>query len=88
MSLIMIITIAIFIICILICFYRLIIGPTDIDRYVSVGIMTLLCVSFLGLFALIYESDFLIDLTLDAAILTFIGSLAVAKYLAGKELDE
>jgi multisubunit Na+/H+ antiporter MnhF subunit len=50
--------------------------------------MTLLCVSFLGLFALIYESDFLIDLTLDAAILTFIGSLAVAKYLAGKELDE
>lgn len=72
----------------LLCLYRLFAGPEGHDRFLALIVLTLLSISFLGVSAVATGSEFLIDLTLDVAVLAFIGSMAVAKYMEGKELDE
>jgi len=70
------------------CLYRLIAGPTGTDRYLCILVFTLLAAGFLCVYSIIYQSEFLLDMTLDAAILMFVGTLAISKYLQGKDLDE
>ncbi|MEW6040173.1 MAG: monovalent cation/H+ antiporter complex subunit F [Elusimicrobiota bacterium] len=84
------ITISIFIlvVCCFLCLYRIIVGPESPDRFISLITLTMLSVAFMSIYSFIYKSNFLIDITLDAFILVFVGAVAVGKYLSGKELDE
>ena len=70
------------------CLWRFIKGPNGSDRFLSIILMTHIAMGFLGIHAVKTGSEFLIDLTIDTVILAFIGTLAVSKYLQGKELDE
>ncbi len=70
------------------CLYRAWRGPTIPDRMVAIDIMGILVVGICGLAAVFYKRDFLIDIALAWIFLSFVGTLALAKYLSGKGLDE
>lgn len=78
----------ILIVCCLACLIRAWRGPTVPDRMVAIDIMGVLAVGITALLAMITNRDFLIDVALCWIFLSFIGTLALAKYLSYKTLDE
>lgn len=76
------------IICIVLCLYRIAKGPTPADRAVGVDILGILVVGCCAFFSLITKKDFFIDIAAAWALQSFIGTIALAKYLEGKRLDE
>ncbi len=70
------------------CLYRALKGPSIPDRAIAVDIMSVIFTSITALMALQYKLAFLIDLSIALAIISFIGSLALAKYLEGRSLDD
>lgn len=70
------------------CLYRIYQGPSIADRAVSVDIMGILFVGITALSALFYDLDFLMDLSITLTLFSFIGALALAKYLQSRSLDD
>jgi multicomponent Na+:H+ antiporter subunit F len=70
------------------CLYRLGKGPTAPDRTVAVDTLGTLIVGFCGVYALTSGSTFYINVGIAWALLSFVGSIALAKYLEGKAYDE
>ena len=68
--------------------YRVLKGPTVWDRFSGLGligtktIVLLLLVGFLT-----GRVDVFVDITLSYSLISFVGSLALAKYFEGKETD-
>ena len=79
---------AVLIFCCFLCLIRAYLGKTIPDRMVAIDIMGTLAVGVTALYALISNRDFLIDIALAWIFLSFIGTLALAKYLSHKALDE
>jgi multicomponent Na+:H+ antiporter subunit F len=66
--------------------YRLLAGPTVWDRLSGLGLLgtkTIVLVLLLGKHT--GREDIFVDITLSYALISFIGSLALAKYFEGKE---
>jgi multicomponent Na+:H+ antiporter subunit F len=70
------------------CLYRIYQGPSISDRAVGVDIMGVLFVGITGLSALFYDLPYLIDLSISLALFSFIGTIALAKYLEKRSLDD
>ena len=70
------------------CLYRIYKGPSIADRAVGVDIMGILFVGITALTALFYDLSFLMDLAITLTLFSFIGSLALAKYLEKRSLDD
>lgn len=70
------------------CLYRIYQGPSISDRAVGVDIMGILFVGITGLSALFYDLPYLIDLSISLALFSFIGTIALAKYLEKRSLDD
>lgn len=70
------------------CLYRIYEGPSIADRAVGVDIMGILFVGITALSAVLYDLDFLMDLSITLTLFSFIGTLALAKYLEKRSLDE
>lgn len=70
------------------CLYRLQKGPTAPDRTVAVDILGTLIVGFCALYALSTGKDFYLTIGIAWALLSFVGTIALAKYLEGKAYDE
>ncbi len=70
------------------CLYRIGRGPTAPDRTVAIDILGVILVGFCALLSLWTGRDFYISVAIAWALLSFIGTLALAKYLEGKGLDE
>jgi multicomponent Na+:H+ antiporter subunit F len=70
------------------CLYRVIMGPTVADRMVGIDIFGILVVGICAILAITTESTFLLDIGIAWIILSFIGTLTLAKYLTGKKLNE
>ena len=70
------------------CLYRIFRGPTAADRMVSIDILGILIVGFCAIFAISTRKDFYLNIALAWAVLSFIGTLTLAKYLEGKGFDE
>lgn len=69
----------------LICLYRAIFGPTDIDRIIGVGVVGTKTLIILLLIGFLYKRiDMFVDIALVYAILNFIGVLIFAKYFVKK----
>ena len=80
-----------FIVLVVCCFFCLIrawLGKSIPDRMVAIDIMGTLAVGMTALWAIITSRGFFIDIALAWIFLSFIGTLALAKYLAHKTLDE
>jgi multicomponent Na+:H+ antiporter subunit F len=68
--------------------YRVIRGPSPADRIIAVDILGVLIIGVLALLGLYYDQGFFIDIALIWALLSFVASLAFAKILEGRRLDD
>jgi multicomponent Na+:H+ antiporter subunit F len=70
------------------CLYRIIRGPSIADRMVGIDIFGILVVGICAIIAVITNRMFIIDIGIAWIILSFIGTLTLAKYLGGRNLNE
>jgi multicomponent Na+:H+ antiporter subunit F len=70
------------------CLYRIANGPTAADRMVAIDILGTVVVGFVAILAALSGKTYLLDVALVWALVAFIGTLALAKYLLGKQLNE
>ena len=76
------------IICCFLCLFRIYRGPTTVDRIVALDILGIFIIGFCVIATAYLKRRFLMDIALSWAILGFIGTLALAKYLEGRNFDE
>lgn len=74
--------------CCFACLIRAWLGKTVPDRMVAIDIMGTLAVGMTAILAVITGRSFLIDVALAWIFLSFLGTLALAKYLDHQTLDE
>jgi multicomponent Na+:H+ antiporter subunit F len=74
--------------CCFLCLYRVGRGPTAPDRTVAIDILGIVVVGFCGLIGLATGKDFYLNIALAWALLSFIGTVALAKFLEGRGFDE
>lgn len=70
------------------CLYRIGKGPSVPDRIVAIDILGTLIVGFCAVLALVTGRDFYINVAIAWALLSFIGTLALAKHLEGRSFHE
>ncbi len=68
--------------------YRVVFGPSPADRIIAVDILGVLIIGLLALLGLFYDQSFFMDIALIWALLSFVASLALAKVLEGRRLDD
>ena len=70
---------------VLLCLYRVLYGPTIIDRIVGVGAIGTKTLVILVLMGFIYgRIDMFLDISIAYALLNFIGTIAAAKFFEGR----
>ncbi|MFO7958111.1 MAG: cation:proton antiporter [Candidatus Brocadiia bacterium] len=70
------------------CLYRIGCGPTAPDRTVAIDILGVILVGFCALLSLLTGRDFYMSVAIAWALLSFIGTIALAKHLEGMGFDE
>jgi multicomponent Na+:H+ antiporter subunit F len=68
--------------------YRIGLGPTAPDRTVAIDILGIVVVGFCAILALVTKKDYYLNIALAWALLSFIGTIALAKYLEGRDFDD
>ncbi|WP_406662222.1 cation:proton antiporter [Methanolobus sp. ZRKC3] len=63
------------------CIYRIMKGPSIPDRVVGLDAMTTVIVVMLGVYSFVQESVFFLDVALALSIISFVGTVAIARYL-------
>jgi multicomponent Na+:H+ antiporter subunit F len=74
--------------CCFMCLCRIGRGPSAPDRTVAIDILGIVIVGFCGLLGLATGQDFYLSVALAWALLSFIGTIALAKFLEGRGFDE
>lgn len=74
--------------CAVLCLYRVMRGPTAADRIVAVDILGIMIVGFCAILSSPTGRDWYIDIAIAWALQSFIGTIALAKYLEGRNFDE
>jgi len=64
------------------CVYRVFVGPSPADRLQAIDTITTLLIGIIILLALVQGSSFVVDVALALAAFSFVGTLAIARYLA------
>jgi multicomponent Na+:H+ antiporter subunit F len=70
------------------CLYRILRGPSISDRVIAVDVMAVIFSSITALMGLRYGLAYLLDLSIALAVISFVATLALAKYLSGRSLDD
>jgi len=70
------------------CLYRIAQGPTAPDRTVAIDILGIVIVGVCVIAALVTGRDFYINIAIAWSLLSFIGTLALAKHLEGRPFDD
>ena len=73
---------------VILCLYRVIKGPSVADRVVAIDIIGIIVVGICIVISIRTEKAFIIDIGIAWIILSFIGTLTMAKYLERRKLDE
>ncbi|MEM2312395.1 MAG: monovalent cation/H+ antiporter complex subunit F [Candidatus Nezhaarchaeales archaeon] len=68
--------------------FRVAAGPTIPDRVLALDVASAAACLIFVLLALYYSSTFFIVVAVSLAVLGFIGTLYIAKYLEGREVGE
>ena len=63
---------------------RFVIGPSRIDRVVAFDVLTIVSITFIVLAALLEGRAVYLDVALVYALLSFLGVVAIARYLEGR----
>ena len=74
--------------CFAMCLFRVMAGPTPADRAVAIDTLGILIVGFCALLSIPTGRDWYLDIAIAWALQSFIGALALAKYLEGRGFDE
>jgi multicomponent Na+:H+ antiporter subunit F len=74
--------------CCALCLYRIAQGPSAADRMVAIDILGTVVVGFVAIIMVQTGKAYLLDVALVWALVSFVGTLALAKYLVGKRLNE
>jgi multicomponent Na+:H+ antiporter subunit F len=74
--------------CALFCLWRILRGPTPADRIVAIDILGILILGFCAILGIPTGRDWYIDIGIAWALQSFISTLALAKYLEGRNFDE
>ena len=69
------------------CLYRIGRGPTAPDRTVAIDILGTLVVGFCCVMALWTGQEYYMNIAIAWALISFVGTLALAKYLEGRRYD-
>ena len=75
-------------ICCFLCLYRIGLGPSAPDRTVAIDILGIVVVGCCAVLALYTKKDFYLNVALAWALLSFIGTIALAKFLEGRNFDD
>ena len=75
-------------VCCGLCLYRIAHGPTASDRVVAIDIIGTVVVGFVAIITAVSGEAYLLDVALVWALVSWVGTLALAKYLVGKKLNE
>jgi len=78
----------ILILCSALCLFRIIKGPTAPDRIVAIDIFGILIIGFCAVLSISTKRNWYIDIGIAWALQSFISTLALAKYLEGRDFDE
>ena len=70
------------------CLWRILKGPTSADRAVAIDILGILVLGFCAILGIPTGRDWYIDIGIAWALQSFISTLALAKYLEGRNFDE
>ena len=70
------------------CLYRILRGPTAPDRIVAIDILGILIVGFCAILGIPTGRTWYIDIGIAWALQSFIGTIALAKYIEGRNFDE
>ncbi|MFH1801048.1 MAG: cation:proton antiporter [Candidatus Omnitrophota bacterium] len=70
------------------CFYRIARGPSGADRIVAVDILGIMLVGLCAVLTIATRRSWYIDIGIAWALQSFISTLALSKYLEGKDFDE
>jgi len=70
------------------CLFRVYKGPTAPDRIVAIDILGILIVGLCALLAISTGKSWYIDIGIAWALQSFISTLALSKYLEGKDFDD
>lgn len=68
-------------VCILGCLYRLLRGPSLSDRIASLDTIGICLLAMTAVFCMKYKTEAYLDIILVLGILTFIGTVALARYI-------
>lgn len=66
-------------------FIRLVKGPSLPDRVVALDMMTVLIVSFCGLYAILSEQSAFVDVAIVVAVIGFLATVALARYVERRQ---
>ncbi|MDR5659337.1 monovalent cation/H+ antiporter complex subunit F [Serpentinicella sp. ANB-PHB4] len=65
----------------IVCLYRAYVGPTSADRVVSINVISTKITTLIALLAIITGEDTFVDVSLVYAMIGFIMTVCVAKYI-------
>ena len=74
--------------CSVFCLWRIFRGPTAADRIVAIDIFGILILGFCAILGIPTGREWYIDIGIAWALQSFISTLALAKYLEGRNFDE
>jgi len=74
--------------CFVLVLFRIQRGPSAPDRVVAVDILGTAVVGFCVLSTVVTGKDFYLNVGIAWALLSFIGTIALSKYLEGRHFDE
>ncbi|HPQ94835.1 MAG: cation:proton antiporter [Thiothrix sp.] len=63
---------------------RFVLGPSRFDRVVAFDVLTVIAITFIVLAALLENRGIYLDAALVYALLSFLGVIAIARYLEGR----
>jgi multicomponent Na+:H+ antiporter subunit F len=78
------IVVGVLIVLVILSFIRLILGPTAADRTIAVDTVNTLTIAAMILLGVIYQEIIFIDVAIVYALLSFVSTLYIAKYLGGE----
>lgn len=78
----------ILLLCCLFCLYRVLCGPTAPDRIVAIDILGIVIVGFCAILGIPTGRSWYMDIGIAWALQSFIGVLALSKYLERRDFDE
>lgn len=73
----------------LLCLYRVVFGPTIIDRIIGLNVIGTSTIAIILLIGILFERvEFFVDIAFVYALINFIGTLAFSKYFDAKGISK